>query len=281
MRIRKDGIAIAHEAPVSIMPLVQQVTDYDYALSVLFDKVPGYYDFFVDAKKKGRWVLLDNGIFEEGVPMEASKYADWITKLYPDEYVVPDALEDINKTIANFDNWLKDYGDVPGRRIGVVQGENFNELLECYHYMSEKADKIAISFDYKAYLSEFKGWPELVGQKVTKWEKFVAGRASFIENLAMRGMLNLNKPHHLLGVSLSYEFGFYAKGPFPRFIESLDTSAPVVYAIINGQFPRHIGSQTEKVSVKLKDLIATPKTDKLVADTIFNIAQFRLQNNLQ
>jgi hypothetical protein len=275
--MKPGRINVAHEAPVSIMEQVQQVTDYDYALSVCFDKVDGYFDFFRNAKKKGRWVLLDNGIFEEGVAMEAGLYADWVVTLQPNEYIVPDVLENAEKTMSNFDNWLKTYGDLPGRRIGVAQGKTLKELVECYKFMSDKADKIAISFDYSLYLNEVapQGAPA-----VNKWIGWVRGRQYVLEQLYMTGILNAKKPHHLLGASLPAEFGTYTRVPFGQYIESLDTSNPVVYAIKRGQYPSSIHHVSDKISQKLKDLITVPKTDKLVVDAVANITQFRTQNNL-
>ena len=274
----KNGrINVAHEAPVSIMGHVQQVTDYDYALSVCFDKVDGYYDFFQQAKAKGRWVLLDNGIFEEGVAMEAGKYADWIVNLQPNEFVVPDVLENSQQTMANFDNWLRDFGDLPGRRIGVAQGKTLKEFVECYKYMSAKADKIAISFDYSLYLNEV--MPQ--DPAPNKWIGWVRGRLFIVEYLYGLGILNTRKPHHLLGAALPGEFASYTRMPaVVGCIESLDTSNPVVYAIKQGQYPKSIYSVKEKISNKLKDLINTPKSDKLIVDSIANITQFRVQNNL-
>lgn len=268
-------IKIAHEAPVSMMEQVQQVTDYDYALSVLFDKVDGYYDFFVNAKKKGRWVLLDNGIFEEGVPMEPDLYADWITKLFPDEYIVPDALEDKEKTISNFDNWLKNYGDLPARKIGVAQGKTLKEFVDCYRYMSEKADKIAISFDYSMYINEL--LPHMEGNK---WQKWCRGRPAVFGYLYALGILNTKKPHHCLGISLPCELQAYTNTKLGDYIESFDSSNPVVYAILRGKYPTSINELQEKISTKLKDLITTPKTEKLLVDVISNIVQFKLQNGI-
>lgn len=273
-----NKINIAHEAPVSIMDQVQLVTDYDYALSVCFDKVDGYYDFFKKAKANGRFVLLDNGIFEEGVAMNPELYADWIVNLEPNEFIVPDVLENANQTILNFDSWLGKYGDLPGRRIGVAQGKTLTEFVECYKFMSAKADKIAISFDYSLYLKEiFAKDPA-----PNKWIGWARGRLFVIEYLVGLGIWNYNKPHHLLGAALPYEFNSYTRMPdnVRKTIESLDTSNPVVYSIVKGAYPQHIVKVSDKISKKLKDLITTPKTDKLVVDAIANITQFRIQNGL-
>lgn len=273
--LTKNKISIAHEAPVSLMNEVQQVTDYDYALSVCFDKVDGYYDFFKRAIKNGRWVLLDNGIFEEGVPMDADKYADYIVNLQPNEYVVPDALEDANTTVSNFDKWILDFGDIPGRRIGVAQGKTFSEFIECYKFMADKADKIAISFDYSFYINELTDHTD-----GNKWERYSIGRKLAIEYLRRVNLLKNSKPHHLLGVSLPAEIEYYKRVGLNSIIESFDSSNPVVHAIKRGRYPSHINTIDYKESTKLKDLINTPKTDKLLVDTITNIIQFRCQNQL-
>jgi len=273
--MKTDRFNVAHEAPISIMPLVQQVTDYDYALSVLFDKIDGYYDFFTDAKKKGRWVLLDNGVFEENVAMNPDVYANWITRLLPDEYIVPDVLEDGVTTIKNFEKWKQEYGDLPGRKIGVAQGKDLNELIECYKYMSENADKIAISFDYSLYIKEI--LPDMPGNK---WQKWVRGRIAILDILYYKGILNLNKPHHLLGAALPLEFRSYLNRPYRKVLESLDTSNPTVYAIKKGQYPENLLDVEDKISQKLKELINVPKTDQLVIDSVANIVKFTHQNIL-
>ena len=48
---------IAHEAPLSVMHRLMQVTDYDYALVHLFEESHAYHNYFVDALKRGRYVI--------------------------------------------------------------------------------------------------------------------------------------------------------------------------------------------------------------------------------
>ena len=266
---------IAHEAPLSLMKYVQQVTDYDYALASLFEGVDGYLEYFTAAKKDGRMILLDNGVFEEGVAMGANTYATWIEELQPDEYVVPDVLEDAEKTQANFREWCLNYNHLPGKMIGVVQGKTLAEFVDCYKFMSEFADKIAISFDYSFYEKELFPF-----EKVNKWEKYVAGRQGIFIYLYMLGILNMQKPHHFLGAALPNEFQDYVGSVFKSCIESVDTSNPVVYAITQGRYPKHLGVVDTKNTTKMKDLISTPYSDKLLIDTIANITQFRIQNIL-
>ena len=238
-------IKIAHEAPLCIMPLVRDLTDYCYALVHLFEENSQYYDYFIESKDKGRKILLDNSIFELGVAFNADKFAEWIVKLTPNEYIVPDALEDTNTTISNFDSWLKNHKDLPGKKIGVVQGKTYKELYECYKYMSDKADKIAISFDYSYYL--------LTALGANKNQQFCNGRYKLLNDLLGDSAINFKKPHHLLGCSVPAEFGYY--GSWPKtysFIESLDTSSPVIAGMHNIKYEPY--GLKDKISVKMVDI---------------------------
>ena len=270
---------IAHEAPLSLMKYVQQVTDYDYALASLFD-LEGYYEYFREAKQNGRMILLDNGVFEEGAAMNTEQYVAWIMQLAPQEYIVPDIMGDAVATMQSFSNWTSSYKGLWGKKIGVVHGSTIEEFIECYKFMSAHADKIAINFSQSFYQNLY---PYV--ERNNKEMRQAEGRIWILMYLFALGIWNINKPHHLLGASLPDEFNVYTiqnpamKGILKN-IESMDTSNPVVYAITHGRYPKSIGSIITKEPTKLKDLITTPYSDKLLVDTIANIIQFKTQNNL-
>lgn len=257
---------IAHEAPLCLMRKVRDVTDYCYALVHLFESSQEYYDYFVESKSLGRKVLLDNSIFELGTAFDSDKFSEWIVKLEPTEYIVPDVLENSEGTINNFKNWLSKYSNLPGKKIGVVQGKTYQELYDCYKFMSEHADKIAISFDYSYY--------QLTAAGSNKYVKFAEGRYKLIQNLISDGIINLKKPHHLLGCGLPYEFGYY--GYFPSsfsFIESLDTSNPVVAGMHNISYEKF--GLKDKLNVKLVDLFYNDVSADREAVIMSNIEKFK------
>ena len=99
-------IKISHESPLSMLELSRTYNDYDYALVHLFETHPQYYQFFEDSLRLGRTVLLDNSIFELGTAFDSNKYMNWINKLNPTEYIIPDALEDCDLTIAKAKSWM-------------------------------------------------------------------------------------------------------------------------------------------------------------------------------
>ena len=217
-----SSIRIAHESPKSIFPEVQKLTDYDYALVHLFEEDPEYYALFRDAVAAGREVILDNSIFELEEAFDADKFADWVKKLRPTWYIIPDALEDAEKTMQQTADWYKNHSDVPGKSIGVVQGKTYQEIKDCYRAMDEIAnvDMIAISFDYSYYTDSC--------PHPNKYVSWMLGRVKLLGDLLRDGIINEDKPHHLLGCGLPQEFSFYSQYPW---IYSLDTSNPVVAGI--------------------------------------------------
>ena len=255
---------ISHEIPKSLFNQSLEFNDYDYALVHLFDKDPEYLKFYKDCVAKGRHVLLDNSIFELGEAYDNDLFAKWVEELKPTEYIVPDALEDINKTIDQMEKWNRNFGSLPGKRIGVVQGKTPEELADCYMYMDKHADcdKIAISFDYSVY-------QEIVPHE-NKYMSWMLGRATMLANLLKSGVINTNKPHHLLGCGLPQEFALYRSY---KWIESIDTSNPIVHGIKGIKY-EYGGLQT-KESIKLVDLLDVKLTNEQLYNVNHNINYFR------
>ena len=237
--------------------------DYDYALVHLFETHPEYLKFFKRALASGREVLLDNSIFELGEAFDGDKFAEYVKELKPTYYIVPDVLEDGYQTIINFSEFTKKHPDLPGLKIGVVQGRSYDELVQCYEYMSANADYIAISFDYKYYIATGRGKTEL--------ERWSTGRQRFINDLIRDGIWNWQKPHHLLGCSLAAEFKHYKD---IINIRTIDTSNPVVAGIKELRYNGNLGLNS-KPAIKLADLIDHEATDSEKEDIYYNVSKFR------
>lgn len=263
-------IKISHESPLSMLELSRSYNDYDYALVHLFETRPEYYNFFVDSLAQGRHVLLDNSIFELGKAFDTDEYIKWINKLKPTEYIIPDVLEDCNGTInlAREFLMLSEWKLTSrGKSIGVVQGKNYGELVKCYTIMNERFNvkKIAISFDYSYYREVF--------PHPNKWVAFMMGRVLTLTRMMNDGIINKDKPHHLLGCAHPREFSFYAS-PEYSWIESLDTSSPIVHGLKGISYDDKIGTW-EKEKTKLVDLLDSVPTEFQKALIHSNIKSFR------
>ena len=223
---------ISHEVPISLLEKSKEFNDYDYALLHLILSNEDYKNYYVNASKEGRKVLLDNSLFELGDAMAPELLIEGINIVKPEWYVVPDALNDADETMERFDNWKRKYSNVPGKTIGVVQGQTWMDQVACYTYMSKYADKIAIPCIMAfPYLNGFKyrNKEEEIVEKLSPEEKSMYGRQAFITFLMASGYWNYEKPHHLLGCTRPQEFN-HPLYKDPSF-ESLDTSNPVMAAI--------------------------------------------------
>ena len=265
-------IEVSHESPISMLEHSLTYNDYAYALVHLFETHPRYYEFFKNVREcSDTPVLLDNSIFELKKSFDPKKYAEWIDKLNPNYYIVPDVLEDCKGTTDQWIDWCCNYDDgADALKIGVVQGKDWNDLVECYRFMRDNADYIAISFDYEyfqhtGYCADSNAHSRLVRMKT--------GRIRFIHQLIDEGIWCWNKPHHLLGCSLASEFRWYVDNNVYN-IKSCDTSNPVVAAIQGYRYNDEFGL-AHKPSTLLADLIDHYMTDDQIEDLDYNTKMFK------
>ena len=262
-------IKIAHESPKSIFNEVQKYTDYDYALVHLFEEDKEYLKQFTEARDAGREIILDNSIFELEEAFDAVKFDKWVKKLKPTWYIVPDALEDATKTCDQMEDWNnKGLGYEGSGKIGVVQGKTYDEIVDCYNYMNKSAnvDMIAISFDYSYYTASV--------PHSNKYVSWMLGRVKLLGDLFRDGVINIHKPHHLLGCGLPQEFSFYKNSDYD-WIYSLDTSNPVVHGIKG--IPYGTDGLWSKERQKLHELINSDIEDTNLI--LNNIQKFKWLTN--
>ena len=263
-------IKIAHEAPKGIFDDIQKLTDYDYALVHLLEEDEEYLRLFEESILKGREVILDNSIFELEEAFDAEKFAYWVKRLRPEWYIVPDALEDTNLTIAQMENWNNEYELLPGKKIGVVQGKTYSQIVDCYKYLDyiAKVDMIAISFDYSYYTVSV--------PHPNKYVSWMLGRVKLLGDLLKDGIINKDKRHHLLGCGLPQEFSFYKHSDY-EWIYSLDTSNPVVHGIKGINYKSD--GLWSKESQKLYELINYDVDPEQIDMIRNNIQKFRWYTN--
>ncbi len=259
-------IQISHEVPLILLEQSRVFNDYDYALVHLFKENKQYYDFFKKSLGLGRRVILDNSIFELESKFDNDVFIDYIKELKPTEYIIPDSLENLRETIQSAEDFIKKYKSIDCKSIGVIQGKTYKELKECYIELVTNidVDKVAISFDYSYYQSLFPN----EGNKYVSW---MEGRRYLIDRFLQDGVLNENKPHHLLGCSLPQEFKYYRD---MEFIDTIDTSNPIIHGIHNVKYSNW--GLDSKISVKLVELLNIESLSEEQTDSInYNIKKFR------
>ncbi len=261
---------VSHESPVSILELSRNYNDFDYCLVHLLDQYPEYKNYYKSARATyDREVLLDNSIFELGKSFDPENFYKAALDMQPNMFIVPDVLEESEETIQSFKRFTNNMYNLKDsflcRAIGAVQGKNWQQLTECYKFMSDQADMIAISFDFSYYNITGQGWHHL--------ERWCSGRQRFIMDLVNSGIWRWDKPHHLLGCSLAKEFRFYVDRNIHNIV-SCDTSNPIVAAIHGMKYDADYGLDI-KPSTKLADLITHQFTENQLELVKYNTTMFK------
>lgn len=282
---------IAHESPLFLLEESKSFNDYDYALAPLFamettsgDRDSTYYDFFVEALKNGREVIVDNGNED---PLDYVEYVGFIRKLVKDSklenenkisWMLPTIYNDCDNTTRAVKEFLKRFKKIPGRAIGVIQGNNFVELYKSYHDLYPFTNKIGIPYNSKAYEVYF----EMMQAPLPTTDKWLHGRQLLMEDLFHAGWLTTDKMLHLCDAAYPDEFAYYTHhhAELGNFIETINTADPVIQGILNKEYDGATGSRV-KPPARLVELLQNRNPDPRIRIIRQNIKLFRSINHLQ
>jgi len=262
------NIKVFHEVPFELLYINRDYTDGEYCLPHLLDKNEYYRDYFYDAKKQGRYIIMDNSLHELGSAYNTERLMYWINELKPNEFIVPDVWEDKTKSIQNARSWATVSLPDGVTKVVVVQAKSLSEAIECTQtYLDLGYKKIAYSYG-ASYYNDICPHPNKDLGKAL-------GRLQVISTLYDMKLLLPSSRVHLLGCCVPQEFGWYEG---IECIESIDTSNPVMAAI-------------EKILYEPHGLYSKPKVNMNQAQGILmgdidvdyyhhNMDMFKLINNL-
>jgi hypothetical protein len=255
---------ISHELPLSLMKFAYKWNDYDYCLPHLIDHYPEYKEFFEYSRTHGRFIIMDNGLFE-GVNHTTEDLIEKIELIQPDVFVVPDAWNDSNTTLVNAKSWMINYKEgLPKQTnlMAVCQGKDMTELATTYQTLVDLGyTHIAFNHSSIAYQQEYTGMDSL--------KAAMYGRMEFIRRLVANSSIRKDIYHHLLGCSLPQEFMSYDDWSF---IKSVDTSNPIIVGAEGIKY--NDSGLTWKPKEKLEHYFEMNLDSKL-EDIIFNVNKFR------
>ncbi len=211
---------VSHELPLSLLKYGYEWNDYDYCLPN-FLEYEQYAEYFKQAKKDNRFIILDNGLFE-GVHYSNSELLTFISRIQPSIFIVPDEWNNSSTTLRNAKFWINNYKQALGnayhtKLMAVCQGKDLHELILCYQTL------IDLGYKHIAFNHSSIAYQELVGS--TPLRKAMYGRMELIRRLVAENMIRKDVYHHLLGASLPQEVMAYKDW---EFIRSIDTSNPII-----------------------------------------------------
>ena len=214
-------IKISHEVPRCLLYDSENFNDYDYALVHLLEEDETYREYFLEARDKGRYIILDNSLHELGVAFNDAGLLKWVEELRPNEFIIPDVWEDRNASVVNARKWASIELPEGVEKVAVVQATTIHEAATCYQtYRDLGYQKIAFSYG-ASYYNDIIPHPNYDLGKAL-------GRLSVISALYKTKVISQRDRIHLLGCAVPQEFGWY-KGY--ECIESIDTSNPVMAAL--------------------------------------------------
>jgi hypothetical protein len=263
-----EKIKVFHEAPLSIMSQIQSLTDGDYCLPHLMDENEEYKKFFIDAKAKGRYIIMDNSLHELGHAYNEQRLIHWVNEIKPQEFIVPDVWMDINMSRRNAKYWSKIELPKETTKVAVVQAKDTSEATLCYNaYKDLGYKKIAFSYGAEFY-TKVTPHPNVNIAKAL-------GRVSLISNMFKNNIISPTDRVHLLGTCFPGEFGFYKDFTF---IESIDTSNPVMAAVENKRY--NCFGLTEKPKANMNTVFNKDSKTIDLDLVYYNIQMFKKINTI-
>lgn len=248
---------ISHELPLDLLRYSKIWNDYEYCLPHLLDKYSRYKDHFLEAKSNGRFIIMDNGLFE-GVTHTKKDYLEKIQLLEPNIFIVPDSWNDHSMTYKKARQWvqLKEKNLIPSKThlMVVIQGSTILKMKKLFNAC------VKLGYDHFAF-----NHSSIVYQKMSKHKNKLVnqmfGRIQLVSEFESEGLLK-DKYIHLLGCSLYQEFGYY-KG---YNISSMDTSNPVICGNLGIEYD---GKLIEKPIQKIEELMDERTNNiKVIGDNV-------------
>ena len=256
---------ISHEVPRCLLTASTEFNDYDYCLPHLLDQDEEYKQYFIDARDKDRYVIMDNSLHELGESYDYDRLKYWVNELEPDEFMVPDVWMNCGQTAAQAKYWKQFEFPEKTQKIAVIQGEDKNQAYLCANLLQNLGyKKLCVSYGATWYNDFFPHSNPDMGKAL--------GRVRFVQ-----GLLKLNElkdiKFHLLGCSIPQEFGWYDNNPR---IESIDTSNPVMAALEGIEYGEH-GLNT-KPSANMNDHFDVDFMDIKYGSILYNVNKFKKIN---
>ena len=253
---------VSHEVPKCLLNNSRSFNDYDYCLPHLLDKSERYKNFFLESKKMGRYIIMDNSLHELGKAYDHKRLLYWIKEIEPNEFIVPDVWMEHAQTAAQAKFWLQYKYPKKTKITAVVQGKNEQSARLCATLLKDLGyRKLNISYGATWYGD-------------TALDKAL-GRINFVKKLLNDTNFKDIK-FHLLGCAVPQEFGWYGNHPQ---IESIDTSNPIM-AALDGTWYTERGL-TEKPKANMNNYFEIEPTDVDYEDILHNTTLFREINGIK
>ena len=237
-------INVGNIVPISYLEMVKG-RPFHLILAHMVKQSDTYRDFYKQETKNGATIVLDNSNYECGdtwatptelVDIYKSLESDSVYLMAPE--VAFDGLASA-RAVYKFKELLASLNLTP-KLFGTVHGRSFDEVRKCYTTVNELVDYIG--FSYRIWCDDLP-----VKYPVSTIERGLM-RVTLLNALAEEGVINTQKPHHLLGISDPCEI--YAQSHY-FWIKSADSSTSYIHAKNNVWFTSNGLGTSDRVTEKI------------------------------
>lgn len=272
------------ELPLCMLQEANVLNDFDLVLFHLLKESAEYHQWAYDQRRlhPGRLMILDNSGYEfyvKGQQLDLTEYAEYVNDLQPDYYILPDTLMDKNKTLNSVRQFMSDH-TIVGRDVfnpkpmGVIQGNNEEELIECLHkYKSIGLTAVCVPFHLSFFRDMEKDKYIRLGFRdaypnTNDDIEYAMGRVQFV--IDHKDRLDDMDYVHFLGSHCPYEKKYYND------FNSMDTGYPVKLGIEGVS----LFEETHKPDIIIDDFFSKNLADDTKQLIRENINKFRILNIL-
>lgn len=129
---------IAHEAPISLINKVRELTTLDFAIASYAYESEEYARMYA-TRSPWRVLILDNGKFELGAPLTPQAVLMAAHALRADYVIPPDHIDDFTKTRSSFLQFREMLQRWPRPALApVIVGSSIEEMIRCYVFYREQ-----------------------------------------------------------------------------------------------------------------------------------------------
>ena len=190
-----------------------------------------YLNYFKKRQEEGKFVLMDNGAFEnERVIWQ--ELVDLTAQVRPSCVIMPDVLgngiETRKDTLEFYNNHSNQIKELGVDLMAVPQGSTFEEFLENYKLFSSLEGVNYLWISYILFFNDIPGHEEelkRLEQEECQTRYRMIKRTLLINYLEENNIIDRSKRHHLLWLSDPFEYHIYGELlQDPSFIYSGDSA---------------------------------------------------------
>jgi hypothetical protein len=239
---------VAIISPTAHLSEFSKQGDLEMCLLSVAAKDPKYLKYYQNARRKGRVVIADNGIYEEGASLSTKEIIELAMIIKPQMVVTPEVFGDCNGTLKVYKEFIKAIAVTPlvnSEFMTVAHGKNFHELMKCIDVLEGDSfiSMIGLPFNIRY-------WGDPTSLNIA------LNRVRVVNQLQDFGV---GKHIHLMGCSDPIEMLFHNLfNTSAKFLYSQDTSSAVVHGM-NGIAITERGLPCEKIKEKLDFSMTIPK----------------------